>query len=249
MTRPTAASVAGSVQLNAARHAANATTPSTANGPAGGRGGGGGGRGGARGVGGKGGVTPRTGAVRGGSQAERPPPSTSTEPRRVNLAAESLFDAVKTPHTMAPGPPRDTNGDVGEGEMGGGRTPPQAERRSAALVLRLAELRGWVQTCLQVELPPGDLPTLLEDGTVLMSLADVAMPGVAAPYTGASAARQLEAFATACRQLGVSEEEVLHAGELLPGPQRSAAALARGLAALAREASARKLLPPLSGAS
>ena len=119
------------------------------------------------------------------------------------------------------------------------------ERRSASLVLQLAELRSWMQGILRVELPPGDLPTLLKDGELLMALADAAMPGVAAPYVGSLPSRKFEAFATACRKLGVTEDELLHESALLPGPQRSADAVATALGALAREASRRKLLPPL----
>ena len=85
----------------------------------------------------------------------------------------------------------------------------------------------------------------LQDGDVLCSLADAAMPGVAAPLVGASPAIKLAAFATACRQLGVREDEALPPGALLPGPARSAEALVSAIAALAREAAARKLLPPL----
>ena len=176
----------------------------------------------------------------------------TTEARRVNMTAESLFDAVKTPAGLTAG--WDSGAGAGgqgnsEGRRDGadGKSPtPTAERRSAALVLQLAELRSWMQDVLRVELPPGDLPTLLQDGELLMALADAAMPGVAAPYVGSLPSRKFEAFATACRKLGVSEGELLHESALLPGPaQRSADAVATALGALAREASRRKLLPPL----
>lgn len=185
--------------------------------------------------------------------ADQPPPQT-TEVRRVNLAAENLFDAVKTPaaggHAAMRGGGDGGGGGGGEGSprmgTGGGRSPaPEVERRSAALVLRLAEIRGWMQDVLRLELPPGDLPALLADGELLMSLADTAMPGVGAPYAGSLPSRKFEAFATACRQLGVPESEILQESWLV-GPQRSAELVVRGVEALAREASARRLLPPLS---
>ena len=188
------------------------------------------------------------------------------------MAAESLFDAVKTPAGLAGGSgsaagsatgsaaglaagPASGAGAGGRGHGHGegrrddldGNKPltPTVERRSASLVLQLAELRSWMQDVLRVELPPGDLPTLLKDGELLMALADAAMPGVAAPYVGSLPSRKFEAFATACRKLGVGEDELLHESALLPGPQRSADAVATALGALAREASRRKLLPPL----
>ena len=159
--------------------------------------------------------------------------------RRVNLAAEALFDDVQTPRELDAA----SNG-ISKAE-GGLAASPKVERRSAALVLRLAELRSWLQQCLQIELPPGDLPTLLEDGHLLLSLVDVAMPGVAAPYANASPERKVAAVATALRQLGVREEEIIQYADLAPGPQRCAEAVANALSALAREASARKLLPEL----
>ena len=87
----------------------------------------------------------------------------------MDIAAESLFDAVQTPCAS-------THAErLGDGGGGVQNIPtPRIERRSAALVLKLAELRAWIQTCLQLELPPGDLPTLLEDGELLLALADAA---------------------------------------------------------------------------
>ena len=123
--------------------------------------------------------------------------------------------------------------------------PTAPERRSATLVLQLASLRTWVQRCLGYELPPGDLPTLLEDGEALLALADQAVPGVAAPLAGASAADKLAAFTNACLRIGVPEDEVLAPSAWQPGQQRSAAAIAAALTALAREAAARSMLPAL----
>jgi WD40 repeat protein len=123
--------------------------------------------------------------------------------------------------------------------------PTAPERRSATLVLQLASLRTWVQRCLGYELPPGDLPTLLEDGEALLALADRAVPGVAAPLAGASAADKLAAFTNACLRIGVPEDEVLAPSAWQPGQQRSAAAIAAALTALAREAAARSMLPAL----
>ena len=122
---------------------------------------------------------------------------------------------------------------------------PVPERRSAALVLQLASLRAWLQECLGEELPPGDLPTLLEDGSTLLALIDQAMPGIAPPLAGSAAPAKFAAFSTACLQLGVPEHEVLPASAWQPGPQRSAEAIAAALAALAREAAARSMLPAL----
>jgi hypothetical protein len=86
---------------------------------------------------------------------------------------------------------------------------------------------------------------VLADGTILCSLVDIAMPGFAAPLVSAAPAKRLEAFATAARQLGVADEDLLQAEALL-GPHRSAEAAARALAAFAQAAAARSLLPPLS---
>lgn len=166
--------------------------------------------------------TPRTAG--GGA----PPPDTVTR--------QVAFDAV-TPATTRPAAPPDTGG--------GGGTPRVVEKRSVALLLQLAELKDWLQTCLRRDDLVGDLPTLLEDGNLLLALADVAMPGVAAPLAGHAAVSKIAAFATACQQLGVPAHEVIHPEALLPGPQRSAEAVASALTALAREASARNLLPPL----
>jgi hypothetical protein len=184
-------------------------------------------------------------------------------PRSHDAHVERLFDAVKTPASQQACVTTPTAASViassarggggalpiawgGEGEAATGGVTPRVERRSAALVMHLAEVRGWLQRALGgFELPAGDLPTLLQDGQVLVSLADVAIPGVAASLTGASPAIKLAGFASACRQLGVPEAEVLQPNQLLPGPERSAEALVGALAALAREASARKLLPPL----
>ena len=121
----------------------------------------------------------------------------------------------------------------------------RVERRSAALLLRLAEARSWLQESLQIELPPGDLPSLLEDGGLLVALADKAMPGTAAALVAASPRDKIEAFSTACRQLGVHPEELLHPDSLLAGPMRSAAVVAGALTAFAAAASARNLVPPL----
>ena len=110
--------------------------------------------------------------------------------------------------------------------------------------MQLAELRSWLQVCLKTELPPGDLPALLQDGEVLCALADAALPCVAAPLVGSAPLLKVQAFVTSCRQLGVPEDELL-APEAVVRGQASASAVARALTALAREASARALLPPL----
>ena len=68
---------------------------------------------------------------------------------------------------------------------------------------------------------------------------------MAAPLAGVAPALKIAAFATASRQLGVAEEDVLNAEAVIPGPCRSAEALARGLSAFAREAAARSLLPAM----
>lgn len=125
--------------------------------------------------------------------------------------------------------------------------PPVAERRTAALVLRLASIRAWLQRCTGVDLPPGDLPSLLEDGQLLLTLVDAAMPGVAKPVEGQPARARLGAFSSACRQLGVQADDVLPVEAWLAGPQRSAEAICAALTALAEEAASRGLLPPLGG--
>jgi hypothetical protein len=147
-------------------------------------------------------------------------------------ARQPAFD-VTTPRARAGGADR-------------GGAEQQPERRSASLLLQLASLRSWLELVLGPEhVAPGDLPAVLADGTILCSLVDIAMPGFAAPLVSAAPAKRLEAFATAARQLGVADEDLLQAEALL-GPHRSAEAAARALAAFAQAAAARSLLPPLS---
>ena len=140
-----------------------------------------------------------------------------------------------------------------------GECPAPPETSSHAPKLAAAYLAAMPDTpCITSHLSPITLNLTLTDGTVcaglcdagdlLVALADVAMPGVAPPLAGASAAAKLAAFTTASRQLGVPEDEVLPPEGWQPGPQRSAEAVAAALTAWAREAAARSLLPPLAGA-
>ena len=81
---------------------------------------------------------------------------------------------------------------------------------------------------------------------MLLALADAALPGTAPPLLDAPPRQKLDAFQLACRQLGVADDHVLPTEAWLPGPQRRPAAeLAGALTAVAREAAARGLLPPL----
>ena len=181
--------------------------------------------------------------------ADQPPPQT-TEVRRVNLAAENFSMPSRLRRGGACGYARRRRWRWRRGKVrrgwapgeGGHRPRWSAERRARPSAGRDPRLDAGRA---QAELPPGDLPALLADGELLMSLADTAMPGVGAPYVGSLPSRKFEAFATACRQLGVPESEILQESWLV-GPQRSAELVVRGVEALAREASARRLLPPLS---
>ena len=102
-----------------------------------------------------------------------------------------------------------------------------------------------MQTALRHDLPAGDLPQLLQDGSLLLELADAALPGVAAPLAAASPEQKLRGFVSACEELGVEEEALLRPETLLPGPARSAAELAAAIDAMAVAAAAKGLLPPL----
>ncbi|KAL1520651.1 hypothetical protein AB1Y20_022223 [Prymnesium parvum] len=127
-----------------------------------------------------------------------------------------------------------------------GGAPPAAgvERRDAALVMQLGSLREWLQESLGLELPPGDLPSLLQDGQILCRLA-AALPGFAPPPADAPPIERIHAFSAACRQLGVPSDSLLQPHHLLPGPHKSASALVNALSALAREAYVRGFLPAL----
>ena len=102
-----------------------------------------------------------------------------------------------------------------------------------------------LQECLGVPLPPGDLPAVLQDGRILCTLA-ARLPTFDAPRSDATAAECIDAFAGACRHLGIEPGRVLHPDQLLlPGPRRSAVGLVQALTALAHSASVRGLLPAL----
>ena len=202
---------------------------------------------GARGAGG----TPSTGrgvagrGVGGGRFGRIPPERTRLPtPRSTMTAPPSVPETVAPPRQPAFDATPAVPTGAGVDEELQPHSTPRVERRTAALLMQLAELRSWLQVCLKMELPPGDLPALLQDGEVLCALADAAMPGVAAPLVGSAPLLKVQAFVTSCRQLGVPEDELL-APEAVVRGQASASAVARALTALAREASARALLPPL----
>ena len=118
-------------------------------------------------------------------------------------------------------------------------------RRDAEVVLQLGALREWLQDCLGFALPPGDLPTILQDGKLLCTLG-AKLQNFEPPPVGATATECIEAFARACHHVGVERDRVLHPDHLLlPGPRRSATGLVQALTALADAASARGLLPAL----
>uniref|UniRef100_A0A7S3BAY7 Calponin-homology (CH) domain-containing protein n=1 Tax=Haptolina ericina TaxID=156174 RepID=A0A7S3BAY7_9EUKA len=98
---------------------------------------------------------------------------------------------------------------------------------------------------MKLDLPPGDLPAVLQDGLLLCLLAETALPGFNLPAPDASPAERIEAFAAACHQIGIPQLDLLRPAHLLPGPERSAHKLAHALSVLAREGYVRGMLPAL----
>jgi hypothetical protein len=122
--------------------------------------------------------------------------------------------------------------------------PPTVERRSAALLLQLEELRDWLGRASGEQLPAGaDMLVVLEDGTRLAALADAAAPGTSSPFIRATAAERVASFVAASVALGVPEEEALQPHHVLAGPNRSAAAVLRAMRAFAAVAHARGVGP------
>ena len=92
-----------------------------------------------------------------------------------------------------------------------------------------------------VEVPPVDLPNLLQsEPDWLVSLANAVIPGIAESLVEATVTEKVAAFAATCQKIGCQPDELL-----VPGTVHSAEAMANSLAAFAREASARSILPPL----
>ena len=136
---------------------------------------------------------------------------------------------------------------------------------------RITAVREWLTKCMGFELPPDDLPQLLQDGHLLLRLATAVVPDITRLDSSAGGKRapggssdrtprdamcltgarqRLDLFVAASRYLGVPESDLLVPEALLyPEPHLPVShGIVLALESFAQVAAARGMLPPLDPA-